>query len=206
LIYPDRFVRRDIAEADRAALGTAAEHRILVLVQDPENAAPLVEVGAALAVSREHSELVLSHLVAHNHDARLEVGAGLGSELVEMTGTMGELQALADWASTRGVSSIVQSRFSEDIAAELPGYAAAAEPDTILLGPVGHSHRMLAADGAVQLVTSCAVCRKAQGGRGPVDAGEGGAAAVQVAVLLAVADRLQLVISPGGCRRAGLAA
>ena len=36
--------------------------------------------------------------------------------------------------------------------------------------------------------------------------GEGGAAAVQVATQLAVADRLQLVISPGGGRRAGLAA
>ena len=36
--------------------------------------------------------------------------------------------------------------------------------------------------------------------------GNGGAAAVQVAAQLAVADRLKLVISPGGGRRAGLAA
>ncbi len=36
--------------------------------------------------------------------------------------------------------------------------------------------------------------------------GEGGAAAVQVATQLAVADRLKLVISPAGGRRAGLAA
>ena len=60
LIYPDRYVQRDIAEADRAALGTAAEHRILVLIEAPETAAPLVEVGAALTASREHSELILS--------------------------------------------------------------------------------------------------------------------------------------------------
>ena len=52
LICPDRFLPRDIAEADRAALGTAAGHRILVLIEAPEAAAPLVEVGAALAASR----------------------------------------------------------------------------------------------------------------------------------------------------------
>src|SRR5262249_55245122 len=59
LIYPERFVVRDIAEADRAALGTAAGHRILVLIEAPESAAPLVDVGAALAASREHSQLIL---------------------------------------------------------------------------------------------------------------------------------------------------
>ncbi|HEY7361126.1 MAG TPA: cation:proton antiporter, partial [Streptosporangiaceae bacterium] len=58
-IYPERFVRRDIAEADRVALGTAAGHRILVLIETPETAAPLVEIGAALAASRERSELIL---------------------------------------------------------------------------------------------------------------------------------------------------
>jgi hypothetical protein len=74
LIYPDRFVQRDIAEADRIALGTAAGHRILVLIEAPETAAPLVEVGAALAASREHSELILSHLAEQQHDSRHRAG------------------------------------------------------------------------------------------------------------------------------------
>ena len=207
LIYPDRYVLRDKAEADRAALGTAAGHRILVLIEAPETAAPLVEVGAALAASRGHSELILSYLVAHPHDTRLEVGTGLGGELLEMTRTTGKLQALADRASARGVSAVVQSRFSEDIAAELPGYVAAAEPDTIVLGPGGTSRGTLAADGAVQLVT---VLRSLPEPPGAVAVlwtrGKDGAAAVQVAAQLAVADRRKLVISPGGGRRAGLAA
>jgi hypothetical protein len=66
---------------------------------------------------------------------------------------------------------------------------------------------MLAAGGAVQLVT---VLRRLPGAPSAVVArwtrGEDGAAAVQVATQLAVADRLRLVISPGGGRRAGLAA
>ena len=101
----------------------------------------------------------------------------------------------------------MRSRFSQDIAVELPGYVAAAEPDTIVLGPGRTSRETLAAGGAVQLVTVL---------RSPPEApsavavlwtrGEGGAAAVQVATQLAVADRLKLVISPAGGRRASLAA
>ena len=64
LIYPDRFMRRDLAQADRATTGNAAAHRILVHIEAPETAAPLVDLGAALAASREHSQLILSHLVA----------------------------------------------------------------------------------------------------------------------------------------------
>jgi hypothetical protein len=80
-----------------------------VLVEAPETAAPLVEVGAALAASREHSQLILSHLVAHQRDTRLEVGTGLSGELLEVTRTTGKLQALADRASARGVPAVVQS-------------------------------------------------------------------------------------------------
>jgi len=207
LLYPDRFVLRDIAEADRVTLGTAAGHRILVLIEAPETAAPLVAVGAALAASREHSELILSHLVAHQHDTRLEVGTGLGGEQLEITRAEGRLQALADLVSARGVPAVVQSRFSQDIAAELPGYVAAAKPDTIVLGPGGTARETLAADGTVQLVTVLRSLPEAPGAVAVLwTRGEGGAAAVQVAAQLSVADRLKLVISPGGGRRAGLAA
>ena len=83
--------------------------------------------------------------------------------------------------------------------AGLPGYVAAAEPDTIVLGPGGTSRETLAADGAVQTVT---VLRSLPDAPGTVAAlwtrEEGGATAVQVAARLAVADQLKLVISPGG--------
>src|SRR5205814_5694584 len=114
-IYPDRFVVRDSGEADRTALGTAAGHRILVLIEAPESAAPLVDIGAALAASREHSQLILCHLAAQEHDTRLEAATGLGGELRETTRTTGNLQALADRASARRVSAVVRSRFSQDV-------------------------------------------------------------------------------------------
>jgi Kef-type K+ transport system membrane component KefB len=206
-LYPGRFLVRDIAEADLAALGTAAGHRILVLIEAPEPAAPLVEVGAALAASRERSQLILSHLVADQHDTRLEVGTGLGGELLGMARSTGELQALADRAAARGVPEVVPSRLTQEIAAELPGYLAAAAPDTIVLGPGGTSRETLAAQGAVQLVTVLRSLPEAPAAVAVLwTPGESGAAAVQVAVQLAVADRLKLVISPAGGRPADLAA
>ena len=206
-LYPGRFLVRDIAEADLAALGTAAGHRILVLIEAPEPPAPLVEVGAALAASREHSQLILSHLVAGQHDTRLEVGTGLGGELLGMARSTGELQALADRAAARGVPEVVPSRLTQEIAAELPGYLAAAAPDTIVLGPGGTSRETLAAQGAVQLVTVLRSLPEAPAAVAVLwTPGESGAAAVQVAAQLAVADRLKLVISPAGGRPADLAA
>ena len=205
--YPGRFLVRDIAEADLAALGTAGGHRILVLIEAPEPAAPLVEVGAALAASREHSQLILSHLVADQHDTRLEVGTGLGGELLGMARGTGELQALADRAAARGVPEVVASRLTQEIAAELPGYLAAAAPDTIVLGPGGTSRETLAAQGAVRLVTVLRSLPEAPAAVAVLwTPGESGAAAVQVAAQLAVADRLKLVISPAGGRPADLAA
>jgi|HubBroStandDraft_1064217.scaffolds.fasta_scaffold04138_5 Kef-type K+ transport system membrane component KefB len=206
-IYPDRFVVRDIAEADRAALGAGVEHLILVLIDAPETAAPLVDIGAALAASRGRSQLILCLLAAQEHDTRLADATGLGGELRETAGVAGNLEALASQASARGVPAVVRSPFSRDIAAELPGYVAAARPDIVVLGPGSPIRETLAADGAVQLIT---VLRRLPEAPSAVAAlwapGEDGAAAVLVAAQLAVADRLKLVISPVGGQRADLAA
>ncbi len=207
VIYPDRFMQHDLAEADQAMLGKAPAHRILVLVDQPETAALLVDLGAGLAASRPHSELVLSHLVAHRPGGRLEVGAGLGGELLQMTGTMTQLQALAERATKRGVHTVVRSRFSEDVAGELPGYLAAAEPDTIVAGLNGALRPELGTGGTTQIVT---VLRDLPGAPTAVAVrwarGSDGDAALQVGTQLAVANRLNLVVTPGGGRRASVAA
>ncbi|MGI9007568.1 MAG: cation:proton antiporter, partial [Streptosporangiaceae bacterium] len=209
VIYPNRIMERDIAEADRAALGRPAAHRILALIDDVAGAGPLVDLGARLAASRPHSELVLSHLVPHVPSARLEVGSGLGGELLQMTRTMGALNELARQVPA-GITAAVQSRFSDNVGAELAGYVAAAEPDTIVLrvsaGRRGHAGdaagtrlAALEADGAVQLVyllrplparPSAAVAQWSRSADGE--------AAVQVAAQISVGSRLDLVLTPPG--------
>jgi Kef-type K+ transport system membrane component KefB len=197
VIYPNRIMERDIAEADRAALGEAAAHRIVVLIDDPETAGPLVDVGSRLAASRPHSQLVLSHLLAHKPAGRLEVGAGLGGELLQMTQTMNKLKGLA--ARAGDVPAMVQSRFSDDVGAEMPAYVAAAGPGTVVLRPASGQPEAFAADGATQLVyvlkplpaePTAAVARLTRGADGD--------AAVQVAAHLSVAGGLDLVLTPPG--------
>jgi Kef-type K+ transport system membrane component KefB len=199
VIYPSQIMERDITEADRAALGRAVAHRIVVLVDNPATATPLVDLAAQIARSRSNSEVVLSHLVANELANRLEVGSGLGGELLQMTKTMGVLQQLAARAEHQGVPAVVQSRFGENVRAELPGFIAAADPDTVVL----HRGAALAAElsprGKAQVVTlirplppepTTAVARVARGADTE--------AAIQVAAQLAVAGGLGLVLSPPG--------
>jgi hypothetical protein len=205
VIYPSRIMERDIAEADRAALGETTAHRIVVLIEDPDTAGPLIDVGSRLAASRPHSQLVLSHLVPHKPAGRLEVGAGLGGELLQMTQTMNKLKSLAGHAGD--VPAMVQSRFSDDVRAELPGYVAAANPGTIVLRPGSGQSEALSAGGATQLVyllrplpaeASAAVAWIARGADGD--------AAVQVAAQLSVGSGLDLRLVPSGRLAAAVAA
>ncbi len=207
VIYPTRIMQRDIAEADRAALGEAAAHRIAVLVEAPETAAPLVDVAVDLAASRPNSEVVLSHLVPHQPATRLEVGSGLGGELLQMTQTMNKLHELAARAQANGVKCVVQARFSDDVAAELPGYVAAAGPGTIVLAPGTGPAVELGAGGTTQLVTVLTTPPPdPQAVAVRLGRGSDGEAAVQVGAQLAVGAGLDLILTPEGRPATGLAA
>ncbi len=206
-IYPDRVMERDRAAADRALLAGGPAHRILVLVDQPDTAGPLVDIGADLTATRPGSQLALVHLVSLQADKRLEIGAGLGGELMQMTVIMGQLHALAERAAARGAPAVVLSRFSDDVPGELASYVAGAEPDTIVLDSGHEAHEdqayeAIRADSRTRLVSSRAP--------GPTEpsavaayAGHGAnaAAALDVAARLATARNLELVLVGGEGRR-----
>jgi len=204
VIYPPKIMERDIAEADRALLGKAAARRVLVLIDSLQTAEPLVDIAAELAASTPNSQIVLSHLLPHQADGRLEVGSGLGGELLAMTQTMGRLRELAERAERRGVPSVVQSRFSDNVSAELPGFVAAAEPATVVLS---QPEAAGLADGRTQLVN---VARPLPPSPAAIAVrwarGEDGDAAVQVAAQLSVASGAELVLTPGSRGASSLAA
>ncbi len=202
-IYPNQIMERDITEADRSAVGRAGAHRVVVLVDDPRTAAPLVDLAAMLASTRANTDVVLSHLVAHSETSRLEMGSGLGGELLAMTQTMDELHQLAARAEQRGVTTIVQSRFSDNVAAELPGYIAAADPDTIvmhrdaaLLGD--HASELTSASRAQVVVLLRPLPESPTTAAAQLTRGADSDAAVQVAAHLAAAYGRDLVITPPG--------
>jgi Kef-type K+ transport system membrane component KefB len=203
VLYPDRIMEHDIAAADRAQLAGGPAHRILVLVDQPDTAGPLVDVGAELAARRAGSELVLAHLVSLHGEHRLEVGTGLGGELVQMTVVMGQLRGLADRAASRGAQALVLSRFSDDVPGELPGYVAAAEPDTVILGSDVETHGNLRLEDTTRLIAERIPPPKDPSAIAVYTGhGANSAAAVDVAAQLAAARHLELVLAGSDGRRA----
>ena len=206
-IYPDQVMQRDLAAADRSQLAGAAAYRILVLIDRLAAGGSLVDLGADLAATRPGSELVLAHLVSLPADRRLEVGAGLGGELLQMTLVMGQLHALAERASARGAPATVLSRFSDDVAGELSAYVAAADPDTVVLDSSHEAYEdqayaAIRADGRIRLVTASGPVPDAPTAVA-VYAGHGAdaAAALNVATQLAAARHLPLVLAGADSRR-----
>ena len=143
--------------------------------------------------------MVLTHLVRQAKTERLEVGSGLGGELLAMTATMDTLHQLEARAQARGVTTIVQSRFSDNVAAELPGYVGAADPDKIVMYRDAAPISELSNEGRVQIVV---VVNPLPEAPTAVVAhwirGADSDAALQVAGELAVAGHLDLVLTPEG--------
>ncbi|MEU8385139.1 cation:proton antiporter [Streptosporangium sp. NPDC048865] len=223
-LYPDRRVARDIADAERAALGVSAAHRVLVIVPEPPaGQAPLTGLATTLALAAPtppsappspsaspaalslSSEVVLGHLRPYPA-GRLEVGSGLSSELAELAETLHELETLAVAVRERGPECRVVSRFSADVAGELPGLASGAGPDLLVL-PAGLPGHAGVRDGATcRVVTVVAVPSSGPEvpspfeGTGPVAAHHdvGGDAAAHVALILATSQGRPLVLTGGG--------
>jgi len=196
-IYPRRRIERDIAEAEQAALGVANAYRVLVVLPELASAGSRVELGLDLIGHRRPAELVLSHLVPYRTPA-LEVGTGLSGELLEMTRTMGALEALAAPARALGVAAPVLSRLSDDVARDLPVQLASADAHVVVISAGQAGYDAVSAQVPGTLVTvhgdlpaepSAVVLRWAAGAHGD--------AAAQVAARIATRRGADLIIADG---------
>ena len=196
LVYPQRLVDRDIADAERAALSAGAAYRVLVVVNSLEDT-DLVDTAFDLAASRAPAEVLLARLVPQKKADRLEVGTGLGLELLVMTRTLADLHALAARGAGRGVEAPVYAKYSEnDLSEELTRLITEVEPDLVLLdqetklAPHDFMPRIVRQRSAP--APDAAEVAALQRG-GSADA----AAALQVAAQLSVGRNLPLVIVGG---------
>jgi Kef-type K+ transport system membrane component KefB len=135
LVYPERDVVRDIAEAERAALGVIDAYRVIVLVEECNDPLPLLDLAAGLVATEQPSEIVLSRLSPAPRS--LELGTGLGAGLGQMVASLDELRVLGSRLDDRGVAYTVRSQFSEDLARDLLAQAVAVEADVVLVGVDG---------------------------------------------------------------------
>ena len=131
-VYSDRVMQRDIAAAERAALGVVDSYRVLVLADDQQRAGSMAAVGAALLGSVRPAEVVLSRLIIRPK-APLEVGASVVPDLARMASTVDELNSLGAELKARGVPYSVLTRFSADPWADLMAQAEAVEADVVVV-------------------------------------------------------------------------
>jgi Kef-type K+ transport system membrane component KefB len=118
-VYPDRWLQRDIAEAAR----TGGGDRVLVVIDDPAVALPLVEVAIGFSGARRDAEVQLVRLV----DPAVGV-AGIADALAET-------DALRQRVVDAGGTCTVISRVSADWAGDLVAEAARLAPDAVICGP-----------------------------------------------------------------------
>jgi Kef-type K+ transport system membrane component KefB len=222
VIYPARFVRRDIAEANRAALGEPAVFRVLAATVSPaggasargaragsDGAAPggddaVLAVGAAMAAAREHAEVVIGAVLPYRA-SRLEVGGGIAEEMLELTEEMSRLEAARAVLERRGVKAKPTARLAADPAAELADLASSA---SALVISAGHpDYQEISASTAVPVEVTVTADAPEQWSAIAVRAGTGtaaSAAAAEVAGMLAAGSRTALIVDPAGQSGRGL--
>jgi hypothetical protein len=132
LIYPQRVLDRDIAAAERAELGLSEAYTVVVVVDDPDRDAGLVDLACDLVGRERPAQVVLTRVVRRSRPGP-EVSSGLGADLELMATVAGELRTLARQVEARGLLASVASRFSEDPWAEVADIAGSSDADVVLV-------------------------------------------------------------------------
>src|SRR5215469_8207715 len=197
VIYPARYVRRDIAEASKAALGEAVVYRVLAATGAQDSDDAVLGVSTAFAAGRANTQLVISALLPYRAP-RLEVGSGLAAELLEMTEEMDHLEAAARVPEERGVAVSTLARFSSHPAAELAGIASAAS--ALVIASAHPDYQAVTTSTDVRVAVTVTGLVPQDWDTVVVRAGSGAdaSAAAEVASQLAAGRPARIVVDPAG--------
>ena len=113
LVYPERVLLREIADAERAGAGEPDVRRVLVVLPDGAPAVGLVDTALDLVGDESPAELVLVRF-REQRRAPLELGSGLPEDLASVTAALEQIRDLEHRARARGVRAVAQVRASDD--------------------------------------------------------------------------------------------
>ncbi len=152
-VYPDRRVARDIAEAERRALGAPPEgYRALVLGSQDDVTPRRFALALAVVGTERPVELLLS-ILRRFGSQRLEVGSGLTDELAVMAEALTAMEALVDAGAREGVKVTVLTKFSRDVVADAVAQVESLAPDVVVVGGDDEPLRGLPGDLGSKLLT-----------------------------------------------------
>ena len=129
-IYPDRMVQHDIAEAERAALGDRIAFRVLVAIDEPERAEPLVDLACGIALSQQPAEVVLTSFEQQESGEGRELSSFLDTIATELD-ALGRLEARV---RDRGLSVQSFSQRTESMAEDIAAQTARLGARLVLVG------------------------------------------------------------------------
>ena len=207
LVYPDRLIARDIAEAERAALGADAAFRVVVVVDAAPTSGHLVDAGVGLMGRESPSELVLSCF--ERPVKKVEVGAGLTSELAQIAASFESLQELVQRARAQEAAAVVRTQYSDDPGRDLVAHVVAIGAQSVVVDLTDPTSERLAtadrlvqgADCSVVLVVGTPVSTPVVRVSVVVGSGSDADAVVEHAVRLAQRYGAEIsVVDPGGRR------
>ena len=138
LVYPNDVLEREIVEAERASLGLIDAYRVVVAIDDPECAGPLIEAGVALLAEEEPAELVLTRFLESGRP--LEVASGLTLDLAQVASGLADMQNLASDLERRGVPVEVRSHPTGDLVQSLRTQTDAIDAAVLLVPAEVMSH------------------------------------------------------------------
>lgn len=200
--YPRRRVARDIAEAERAALGDEAVDRVLILSRPEAANDVLVGIGVGMLAGARPAEIVIADLQPQGR--LLDLGSGLSGELAEMAAAMESQQVLVRRGEELGVPVRVIAHPSADVEQDLVELVQVLAPQGLVAWSDDPSLD------AVLAVVDCPSAVVAEG-TGPFPTGapvsvawsadSSGDAAVVLGARLAVARQVPLQLPTEGGRR-----
>jgi Kef-type K+ transport system membrane component KefB len=132
LVYPKRILERDIAEAERLAMGLEDAYTIVVVVDDPARDAALVRLACDMIGRESPAQVVVSRVVRRT-TPKPEVASGLTADLALLAEAGDELRQLSRLVDERGVKSSIASRFSDTPWMDVAEIAAGADADVVLV-------------------------------------------------------------------------
>ncbi len=127
--YGARIADRDLSEAERAALGDGVLFRVLVAIDDPATAEPLVRVAADLAASQQPAEVVLASF--EKQDAATK---GAFHILDAIASELDSLRGLEEIVQARGLTAQSTSQRSTDLVADIVAHAEQVSAHALVVG------------------------------------------------------------------------
>jgi len=150
LVYPQKVLEREIAEAERASLGLVDAYRVVAAIEEPRREEGLVDVGTAILGDEIPAELLLSRFTERGE--ALEIGSGLAIDLAQVASGLTEMEELTGRAEAAGVHAVVRAQSTDDLVRALLSQVETVEGD-VLLVPVDLTSRVKPSEPAADRLT-----------------------------------------------------